>query len=238
MSLEKIEKLPKKSDYIQRAHSNPFRDRGFPFPISPEKIDWSDFFPILKSDNNNIEEKYPTMLDIGCGYGGTTIELSNKYPKKLILAFEIRTIVTSYLEDKLNILYNNNLCQNCSVQLCNVMRNLTRYIKSQTIEKMFILFPDPHFKNRNAKRRIITLQLLDEYAYVLKKKGRLYLTTDVRKYFNEAKEIFDQHPLFRIVENPEDDECFELSKTSSEESDRVKKNGGTIFGFIYERVES
>lgn len=35
------------------------------------------------------------------------------------------------------------------------------------LEKMFFLFPDPHFKEKNHRRRIITSALLAEYAYVM-----------------------------------------------------------------------
>ena len=36
------------------------------------------------------------------------------------------------------------------------------------ISKMFILFPDPHFKKTKHKWRIINQTLLAEYAYVIK----------------------------------------------------------------------
>ena len=36
------------------------------------------------------------------------------------------------------------------------------------LEKIFFLYPDPHFKKAKYKWRIINKQLLAEYAYVLK----------------------------------------------------------------------
>lgn len=45
---------------------------------------------------------------------------------------------------------------------------------------MFFLFPDPHFKRKKHKARIITYQLLSEYAYILRPGGLLYTATDVR----------------------------------------------------------
>ncbi|RYY82005.1 hypothetical protein EON63_14235 [archaeon] len=42
---------------------------------------------------------------------------------------------------------------------------------------MFICFPDPHFKAKNYRRRIVTPELLSEYAYFIKPGGRLYTIT-------------------------------------------------------------
>jgi tRNA (guanine-N7-)-methyltransferase len=52
------------------------------------------------------------------------------------------------------------------------------------LSKMFFLFPDPHFKKRKHKARIITPQLLAEYAYVLRVGGILYTVTDVLDLHN------------------------------------------------------
>ena len=38
---------------------------------------------------------------------------------------------------------------------------------------------DPHFKVQNHRRRIISVQLLAEYAFLLAPGGRLYTATDV-----------------------------------------------------------
>lgn len=38
-------KLPQKKYYRQRAHSNPLGDHNFDYPINPEKMDWSRWFP-------------------------------------------------------------------------------------------------------------------------------------------------------------------------------------------------
>ena len=45
---------------------------------------------------------------------------------------------------------------------------------------LFFLFPDPHFKARKHKARIISPTLLAEYAYILRPGGIVYTITDVR----------------------------------------------------------
>jgi tRNA (guanine-N7-)-methyltransferase len=45
--------------------------------------------------------------------------------------------------------------QNVSVLRTNAMRYLPHYFKKSQIEKMFFCFPDPQFKQRNHRRRIV-----------------------------------------------------------------------------------
>ena len=47
------------------------------------------------------------------------------------------------------------------------MKYLPNFFKKGQLEKMFFLYPDPHFKKSKYKWRIINNQLLAEYAYTL-----------------------------------------------------------------------
>ena len=69
---------------------------------------------------------------------------------------------------------------NASVIRTNTMKHLLQYFRKASLSKIFICFPDPHFKARNHRRRIVSQGLLSEYAYVLKPKGRIYCITDVK----------------------------------------------------------
>jgi tRNA (guanine-N7-)-methyltransferase len=57
------------------------------------------------------------------------------------------------------------------------MRYLPNFFKKGQLEKIFFCFPDPHFKAKNHRRRIVSDFLLTEYAYALMPGGRLYTVT-------------------------------------------------------------
>ena len=57
------------------------------------------------------------------------------------------------------------------------MRYLPNFFVKNQLEKVFFCFPDPHFKAKNHRRRIISDILLTEYAYFLEPNGRLYTVT-------------------------------------------------------------
>ena len=55
------------------------------------------------------------------------------------------------------------------------MKNITNFFFKGQLDKMFFLFPDPHFKKTKHKWRIISTNLLSEYAYVLKPGGLFFV---------------------------------------------------------------
>ena len=73
---------------------------------------------------------------------------------------------------------------------------LVEMLATSTVDRAFILFPDPWPKARHQKRRIIQSEFLDELARVLKPGGRVRFATDVRSYADEALERFLAHPAF------------------------------------------
>jgi tRNA (guanine-N7-)-methyltransferase len=68
---------------------------------------------------------------------------------------------------------------------------------------MFVLFPDPHFKKSNHRRRIISPSLLAEYAYAIRVDGMLYTITDVEELHIWMVKHLDDHPLFTRIPNDE-----------------------------------
>ena len=170
--------LPQKRYYRQRAHSNPIADHCFDYPIDPSAMDWSQLYP---------NENPVRFADIGCGYGGLLVQLSPMFPEKNMLGMEIRVKVSDYVRDRVKALREQNPGQyeNVACLRSNAMKYLPNFFHKGQLEKMFFLFPDPHFKKAKHKWRIINETLLAEYAYVLKiDEGRLYTVTDVEDLLN------------------------------------------------------
>lgn len=111
------------------------------------------------------------FADIGCGYGGFLVLLAKLYPDRLSLGMEIRVKVSDYVMDRIKALRSQHPGQyrNIACIRSNAMKYLPHYFRKHQLEKMFFLYPDPHFKKAKFKRRIINPVLLSEYAYVLQK---------------------------------------------------------------------
>lgn len=233
-----VPKLPQKKFYRQRAHCNPMSDHNLDYPINPLTVDWYQWYG-EESRTNKVE-----FLDIGCGYGGLLFRLSEEFPTKLSMGMEIRVKVTDFVQDKIIALRQGlpGLYRNIWCLRNNTMKYLLNYFEKGQLSKIFILFPDPHFKKRKHKWRIINPTLLDEYAYVLKVGGLIYTITDVPDLYDWMKEHLDDHPLFERVDVDElhrqGDICVNLIHNSTEEGAKVSRNKGLKLPNIYRRIES
>ena len=84
--------------------------------------------------------------------------------------------VSDYVKDRISALriQNPGSYLNVACIRSNAMKYLPNFFGAGQLEKMFFLFPDPHFKSRKNKWRIINETLLAEYAYVLAEGGLIY----------------------------------------------------------------
>lgn len=121
----------------------------------------------------------------------------------------------------------------------NAMKLLPCFFEKGQLEKMFFLFPDPHFKKSKHKWRIINDTLLAEYAYVLKiGVGRVYIATDVLDLFEWMDLRLSKHPLFSKLseEEIEKDPTVSLLFESTEEGRKVSRAGGNKWKAVYQRI--
>ena len=76
-------------------------------------------------------------------------------------------------------------------------REVAAQLPSASLQRVFILFPDPWPKTRHHKRRLIQPAFVDELARVLKPGGRLRFATDWRDYAAWTLERMVRSPQFR-----------------------------------------
>lgn len=233
--------LPRKRFYRARAHSNPLSDSHFPVPLSPQHVDYSLHFPqIFPTPDRSGDARKIEFADIGCGFGGLLISLSTLFPEKLMIGMEIRDKVTEYVKERITSLRTANpgQYQNVSVVRTNSMKYIPNYFEKGQLSKMFFLFPDPHFKEKNHRRRVISPFLLDEYAYVLREGGIIYTITDVEELGEWMKTCLLNHPMFEALteDELEADPVVKLLESATEEGQKVARNGGQTFRAVFRRI--
>ncbi|GJQ15986.1 hypothetical protein GpartN1_g7823.t1 [Galdieria partita] len=212
-----------KRDFRARAHSNPLNDAEFLVPEDPCSVDWSPFIP-------DIGTRSIDFVDLGCGYGGLLCELSTAFPEKYMLGMEIRDRVASYCVTKLEELrrLNNGKYRNIGFIRTNCMKFLPFYFPRSSVEKFFICFPDPHFKKKKHRQRLVSLRFLSEAAYCLQPGGMIYIVTDVEELFHWMNHQFAQHPLFLKKEQHvvmQQDVLLPYLLNHTDEAQRMKRRG-------------
>jgi len=135
-----------------RAHINPFNEVTIAVPKNPEYAQWQLHYPSFFGIPNNNDDRIvvntgkfqipyetkasnpkqlaPTILDIGCGYGGLMFALTKHYPDNLILGQEIRDKIANFVAKKSNTLRINSgytECLNVAAVRTNTMKTLHSY---------------------------------------------------------------------------------------------------------------
>jgi len=172
-----------------RQHVNPLAIK-YLTPILP--LDWEQIY---------LNSTQPLHLDIGCARGQFLLEMAKLAPSWNYLGLEIREVL---VDDAILTTRKLNLT-NLHYLFCNVNNTLTPLLKSLvpgTLQRVTIQFPDPWFKNRHAKRRLLQPQLVAELATYLASGGMVFLQSDIEGLLLEMRDRFAAHPDFRL-QSPE-----------------------------------
>ena len=65
-----------------------------------------------------------------------------------------------------------------------------------SLDRIFLLFPDPWHKKRHAKRRFVQQATRDDFGRILKPGGKLRIATDVKSYADHCMIEFEQDGRF------------------------------------------
>ncbi len=158
---------------------------------------------------------------------------------------EIRTQVADFVQEKIRTLRVKHedaplrLYQNVACIRANSMKFLPNFFRRAQLRSIFICFPDPHFKARKHKARIVSTTLNSEYAFVLRPGGIVYTITDVEELHDWIVSHFAAHPSFERLskEEEEKDECVEVMRTETEEGKKVARNKGSKWVACFRRLE-
>ena len=136
--------------------------------------------------------KAPLHVDLGCGDGSFLCALAQRMPEKNFLGIErlLNRVRTS--ARKAASLDN--------VRLLRMESSYTvRYLlPAESVERFYLLFPDPWPKRRHHRRRIATPDFLSSIHVALQKDGSIYIATDDVDYIGEIKEIAESNSGFAI----------------------------------------
>ncbi len=161
----------------------------------PEPIDLQQAF---------TDAARPLLLDIGCARGRFILRMAADQPELNYLGVEIR----EPLVDEANRLAADAGLTNLHYVFCNAMLWLERLlaeIPDGLLKIVTIQFPDPWFKNRHAKRRMVNQSLVAAVVAKLTPGGKIFVQTDIDFLADEMFELFRNAPELieeHVSENP------------------------------------
>lgn len=83
----------------------------------------------------------------------------------------------------------------------NAPELLDNMLEENSVDELWVFFPDPWHKSRHHKRRLVSPAFADKVARVLKPGGIWRLATDWEEYALVMREVLEAHPDFENV-NP------------------------------------
>lgn len=133
------------------------------------KGQWHSFF----------DNRQPITFELGCGKGAYTLGLARLYPDQNFVGVDVKGAriwvgSSQAEEEKLD-----------NVAFLRIrMLDITQYVGPHEAASLWITFPDPRPRDRDAKRRLTSGRFLDLYRQIVVPGGWVHLKTDNEELLN------------------------------------------------------
>ena len=148
----------------------------------------------------------PLELDVGIGRGRSLFERARAAPGSRVLGLELKAKWAFKVEER----RLREGLTNARALRADAKELLARSGPDGCLARVFLSFPDPWWKKRHAKRRVLGPDLLDDLARLIGPGGELFVQTDVEDRAEELAALIGGHDAFApasgerlaIAENP------------------------------------
>ena len=124
-------------------------------------------------------------VEVGCGKGKFTAETAQANPDVLLIAVErCREAMVVAMEKARDMGLTNVYYIDMDVA------EIENIFAPGEIDRLFINFPDPWPRKKNAKRRLTHRSFLEKYSHVLREGGEVHFKTDNAPLFEFSLEEF------------------------------------------------
>ncbi|MGH2581290.1 MAG: tRNA (guanosine(46)-N7)-methyltransferase TrmB [Anaerolineales bacterium] len=146
------------------------------------------------TSENLFGNSRPLQVEIGAGSGEYLCHLAAEAPGANFLGIEIsRRAALSTVSLAAEQRLENVLVLRADFKL------LYPLLPEKGWQVVYLHFPDPPEKQKDAKRQIFTAAFLDKMARVLAAEGTLSLVSDKREYFFAMLELAEKHQAFELA---------------------------------------
>jgi tRNA (guanine-N7-)-methyltransferase len=152
---------------------------------TPPPIDW----PALFGNPNRVE------IEVGFGKGLFLSTSGESRPQINFFGIEIlrkfQLAAATRLADK--------KIHNVKLACADAQLLLRERVAAESVQAVYVFFPDPWWKQRHRKRRLVTPEFVETVGRILEPTGRLHIVTDVEEYFEMVKEVVGNTAFFQPV---------------------------------------
>ncbi|MCF6305228.1 MAG: tRNA (guanosine(46)-N7)-methyltransferase TrmB [Rhodobacteraceae bacterium] len=169
--------------------------------LSPKNVTWED-----NPDRNPLDmvelfgDNRPVWLEIGFGGGEHLLHMAQTYPEVGIIGCEPYVNGVAMLVPRIA----EAGVKNARVHMGDA-RDMLDVIPAASLDKAFLLYPDPWPKSRHHRRRFVEPENIDQLARALKPGAEFRVATDIEDYVRHTMEHMTSRSDFEwLAENADD----------------------------------
>jgi tRNA (guanine-N7-)-methyltransferase len=189
--------------------------------LPPAPLDWLAMF-----GNTN-----PVEIEVGFGKGLFLLNEGRRRPETNFLGIEIERKYVLLTADRLARRGAGNVRLACT----DAQWLLRERVRAGSVAAVHVYFPDPWWKHRHRKRRLLTAGFATQCARVMQAGGRLYFVSDVAEYFTETGAMLAASGAWRPIAWPEPTGPSDESDYLTNFERKYRMEGRAIFRALYER---
>lgn len=190
-----------------------------------------DFTPQQLDLDTLFGRTAPRILEIGFGNGGALAQLAQQHPENDYFGIEVHRpgVGNLLIQVEKHHLTNVRVSQHDAVEV------LEAQIPNNSLDAVYLFFPDPWHKKKHHKRRIVQPAFVEMVQARLKDDGILHMATDWEDYTEHMLDVMRQFPAF---ENTAGDEQFSPRpeyRPLTKFEQRGQKLGHGVWDLIYRK---
>jgi tRNA (guanine-N7-)-methyltransferase len=180
-----------------------------------------------------INTEIPLELEIGSGKGLFLTNASARSRNRRFVGLEL---AAKYALDCQSRVEKSGI-PNAKFFACDAVAVLDQDVADSSLDAIHVYFPDPWWKSRHKKRRVLNEKSLCNIERTLKPSGSLHFWTDVLDYYEGTLELIDQvtklkGPLF-VSEPPAAHDMDYLTHFER----RTRRNGLPVYRSRFTKIE-
>jgi tRNA (guanine-N7-)-methyltransferase len=172
--------------------------------LSHHLVTLSDELPRPFQAEAWFQREAPVEIEVGSGKGLFLSAAASGDPAADFLGIEIMNKYARFIAARLA----TREIPNARIIHGDAQYFFRDWLTDDSIRAVHVYFPDPWWKARHKKRRVMNEQFLMEVQRVLLPGGRLHFWTDVEEYFQTALAAISEHTRFsgphEVREKPAD----------------------------------
>jgi tRNA (guanine-N7-)-methyltransferase len=205
--------------------------------VNPLSKNFFEIDPIPPLNQVFENPKLPLHLDIGCASGDFLFELSLKNKNWNYIGIEIREKLVLNANLKMKSRENKNLYFSFG-NANNIFNQSNNKSIINFITSISFNFPDPWFKKKHHKRRVIQPELINLLSNSMKRGSLIFIKTDVSDLFDHMELTISESIKFKKI--PYQDfkfyESFNPNRIQTNREKYVILNQLKIYESIYKKI--